>query len=155
MSRIKDIEGIESIDRLDAALARAGVKAIQSLNNSRSLELNEKILLSKEENDEAARLQKQKAFAHGVSAFAIAALNILGASFQNNIGKICSSASQAAPEIARVVSDIKDGSITIRSHAARASDIAAQAITQSENLNNNIISRHVEEIGRLAQKYNS
>ena len=139
---------------LGIAIAKEAVASIKSLNTTRSIEIYEKIRLAKEENDETAKAQKIKALPHGLSA-GLSIICSLAATFFNEQTKwyiSLNAAAKALPSAAATSSSWLDGAVTTHSYNTKISDVAQQRISQYQNTNDSLISRHVEQIGRLLSK---
>lgn len=143
---------------LGLTIADATVASISSLNNSptRTLELYEKIRLAQEETDQVAKNQKRLSYYHGISAIASIGLAMVGQTFVStgakDVGEVMKTIGSKSPEFTSILSNTTNGNITLHQHASQAANLAQQRITSHESTDESLLSRNIDQIGRLLAK---
>lgn len=143
---------------LGLTMADAAVASISSLNNSptRTIDLYEKIRLAREENDEVANNQKWLSIYHGISAAASIGLAMLGQTLVStgpkDVGEVMKTMSSKSPEFTSILSNTTNGNITLHQHLTRVFEMAQQRLTSEQSTIDSLISRNIDQIGRLLAK---
>jgi hypothetical protein len=141
---------------LQIDLAQAAARSVSAMNahSAKNLEIHNKMLDSEEENKQASNTQKRQIIPHALAAtttlattFALSYLS--QASYKKSVieivGKLASDSTQG-------INQLQQGKVTYHSHNSQIAQSAMQRITSIMESAISLISRTVENIGRLNAK---